>query len=87
MVELTVKAFIHQIAKSIGAYSTVAGRPNAIAITGGTARWASLVQRLEAKLGWIAPIIVVPGELELEALAEGAGRVLLGLEQALELRG
>ena len=29
---------------------------------------------------WIAPIIVVPGELELEALAEGAGRVLLGLE-------
>ena len=86
VVELTVKAFIHQIAKSIGAYSTVAGRPHAIAITGGTARWARLVQRLEAKLGWIAPIIVVPGELELEALAEGAGRVLFGLEDALELR-
>jgi butyrate kinase len=79
-----VKAFIHQIAKSIGAYSTVAGRPDAIAITGGTARWVSLVRRLEAKLGWIAPVVVVPGELELEALAEGVGRVLFGHEDALE---
>ncbi len=81
-----VKAFIHQIAKSIGAYSVVCGRPDAIAITGGTARWVSLIRRLEQRLGWIAPIIVVPGELELEALAEGAGRVLFGLETALEFR-
>ena len=40
----------------------------------------ALVDRIERRLAWIAPIIVVPGELELEALAEGAGRVLLGLE-------
>jgi butyrate kinase len=87
VIELAIKAFIHQLAKSIGAYSTVCGRPDAIAITGGTARWKRLVQRLEGKLGWIAPIIVVPGELELEALAEGAGRVLLGLEEALDFKG
>jgi butyrate kinase len=44
------------------------------------------VQRLEQKLSWIAPVIVIPGELEMEALAEGAGRVLMGLEEAREFQ-
>jgi butyrate kinase len=86
VIGLAIRAYIHQVAKSIGAYSTVGSRPHAIAITGGTARWVKVVQRLEQKVGWIAPVIVVPGELELEALAEGAGRVLLGLEPALEFK-
>lgn len=83
-VRVAVEAFIHQISKSIGAYSAIRGRPDAIALTGGAARWASLVERVERNVGWIAPVIVLPGELELEALAEGAGRVLLNLEEPLE---
>jgi butyrate kinase len=83
-VQLAVSAFIHQIAKNVGAYAAAAVRPDAIAITGGAARWESLVERLSNRLGWIAPVIVIPGELELEALAEGAGRVLYGLEQPKE---
>jgi butyrate kinase len=86
-VQLAVNAFIHQIAKSVGAYAAAAVRPDAIAITGGAARWESLVERLSNRLGWIAPVIVIPGELELEALAEGAGRVLYGLEQPKEWNG
>ena len=50
----------------------------------GVARWEAVVDRIERRLSWIAPVIVVPGELELEALAEGAGRVLLGLETPRE---
>lgn len=80
-VQLAVSAFIHQIAKSVGAHAAAATRPDAIAITGGAARWEGLVERLSDRLGWIAPMITIPGELELEALAEGAGRVLFGLEQ------
>lgn len=83
-VQLAVAAFIHQVAKHIGAYAAAAARPDAIAITGGAARWEGLVERLSNRLGWIAPVIVIPGELELEALAEGAGRVLFGLEQPQE---
>ena len=83
-VQLAVAAFIHQVAKNIGAYAAAAARPDAIALTGGAARWEGLVERLSNRLGWIAPVITIPGELELEALAEGAGRVLFGLEQPKE---
>lgn len=76
------RAYAHQVAKSVGAYSAVAGRPDAIALTGGGAHWDELVTRIERRVAWIAPFFVFPGELELEALAEGAGRVLLGLEHA-----
>lgn len=77
-----MRAYAHQVAKSVGAYSAVAGRPDAIAVTGGGAHWDELMTLIERRIGWIAPVLVFPGELELEALAEGAGRVLLGLEHA-----
>ncbi|GMA13807.1 butyrate kinase [Deinococcus metallilatus] len=81
-VQAAAAAFVHQACKAIGEQcGALAGRPDALAITGGAARWEALVDRIERRLGWIAPVIIVPGELELEALAEGAGRVLLGLEQ------
>lgn len=83
-VRVAVEAFVHAVSKSIGAYSAIQGRPDAIVITGGAARWESLVDRVEANVGWIAPVMVFAGELELEALAEGAGRVLLGVEGAHE---
>ncbi|MFC4455769.1 butyrate kinase [Deinococcus sonorensis] len=80
-VRLVADAFAHQVAKALGAYSAaLPGRPHAVAISGGIARWVRLVDRIERRVAWMAPLTVIPGELELEALAEGAGRVLLGLE-------
>lgn len=82
-VRLAADAFAHQVSRYLGAYSAaLSGRPHALALTGGIARWESVVDRIERHVGWIAPLSVVPGELELEALAEGAGRILLGLEQS-----
>ncbi|WP_309570926.1 butyrate kinase [Deinococcus sp.] len=82
-VQAAAAAFVHQVCKAIGAQTgALSGRPDAIAITGGIAKWDDLVDRIERRLAWIAPVLVIPGELELEALAEGAGRVLLGLEAA-----
>lgn len=84
-VQTAIAAFIHQACKAIGEQTAaLPGRPDAIAITGGIARWDEVVDRIERRLAWIAPVIVIPGELELEALAEGAGRVLLGLENVRE---
>ncbi|GAA5511678.1 butyrate kinase 2 [Deinococcus carri] len=81
-VQVAVAAFVHQACKAIGEQcGALTGRPDALAITGGAARWDAVVDRIERRLSWIAPVIIVPGELELEALAEGVGRVLLGLEQ------
>ena len=87
VIRQVIAAFILQVSKSIAAQSSVTTRPDAIVLTGGMARWTELVQRLEHKLSWIAPVIVIPGELEMEALAEGAGRVLFGLEEAKEFKG
>jgi butyrate kinase len=86
VIRQVIAAFILQVSKAIAAQSSVTSRPDAIVLTGGMARWTELVQRLEHKLSWIAPVIVIPGELEMEALAEGAGRVLFGLEEAKEFK-
>lgn len=80
-VQAATAAFVHQACKAIGEQTgALPGRPDAIALTGGIAKWDSLVDRIERRLAWIAPVIVVPGEMELEALAEGVGRVMFGLE-------
>lgn len=82
-VKQAADAFAHQVARALGACSTaLSARPHALALTGGIARWESVVSRIERQVSWIAPLSVFPGELELEALAEGAGRILLGLEQS-----
>jgi len=82
-VRLAADTFVQQVCKALGAYSAaLPARPDALAISGGIARWHSLIDRIERRVAWIAPLTVIPGELELEALAEGAGRVLLGLEAA-----
>ncbi|ALW89372.1 MULTISPECIES: butyrate kinase [Deinococcus] len=84
-VSIVAAAFVHQAAKAIGEQTgALSARPDAIVLTGGIARWDELVDRIERRVAWIAPVFVIPGELELEALAEGAGRVLLGQEALRE---
>jgi butyrate kinase len=82
--EEVYKAFVYQIAKSIGEMSVVLeGKVDQIIFTGGIAyNSATLVPQLKAKVEWIAPVTVYPGEDELLALAKGAIRVLDGEEQA-----
>jgi butyrate kinase len=75
----------YQIAKEIGAMAAVlCGRVDAILFTGGMAHSERLVSALSARVKWIAPITIYAGEDELQALAEGALRVLRGEEQARE---
>jgi butyrate kinase len=82
---LVFDAMIYQIGKEIGAMAAVLeGKVDAILLTGGMARASGVVDALVRRVGWIAPVHGYPGEDELQALAEGALRVLRGEEEALE---
>jgi butyrate kinase len=79
--KLVYSAMAYQVAKEIGAASAVLnGKVDAIIITGGLAYGKGFVKEISDRISWIADVIVQPGEDELQALAEGALRVLRGEE-------
>ncbi len=78
-----LEGMAYQSAKEIGALATVLkGEVNGIVLTGGGAHCDRLVSFIRSHVSFISPVFVVPGELELQALAEGAKRVLEGKEEA-----
>lgn len=78
-------AMAYQIAKEIGAMSTVLmGKLDGIVLTGGLAGSRMLVGWIEERVKFIAPVYVFPGEDEMKSLALGALRVLRGEEEPLE---
>lgn len=83
--QVVFDAFYYQLAKDAGAMAAVLnGEVDQIILTGGIAYSPITRQKLEEKLGWIAPFTVYPGEDELLALAQGALRVMNGEEAAKE---
>lgn len=79
---------IYQICKQIGAMGAVLeGNAEAILLTGGLVRYDSVVESIRRRCEWIAPVHVFPGEEEMEALADGALRVLRGETKALNYTG
>ncbi len=79
------KAMAYQIAREIGAAAaTLAGKAEAVLLTGGFAYDKRLTDWIRERVEFIAPVIVMPGEDELAALAEAALRALRGEEEARE---
>ncbi len=75
-------AMIYQIGKYIGAYAAVLnGQVDAILLSGGIAHDKYLAERITSMVKFIAPVKVYAGEFEMEAMANGAIRVLQGIEQ------
>lgn len=65
-------AMAYQIAKEIGAVApVVSGKVDAILITGGMARSKPICEYLEERVKFIAPVVIYPGEDEMQALTEG----------------
>ena len=78
------EAFAYHVAKAIAALTIpLDGHVDAIAVTGGLARWERLVHRLRDRLAWLCEIHPYPGSREMEALATAALAVLRGREKAL----
>ncbi|MTK11649.1 MAG: butyrate kinase [Clostridiaceae bacterium] len=83
--KLVYEAMAYQIAKGIGELATVVdGEVDAVIITGGIAYSKMMTGWIKKRVQFIAPVEIVPGENELEALAFGALRVLKGEEKAHE---
>jgi butyrate kinase len=74
---LLIEALAYQVAKDIGSQAAVlCGRVDVIILTGGMAYSEVIVDKISKRVSFIAPVIVIPGEEELEALAMGGLRVL-----------
>lgn len=77
-----LQAMAYQISKHIGAMAvSLKGHVDAIVLTGGLAYSSMLTEEIRASVEFLAPLIILPGEDEMLAMAEGAWRVLEGQEQ------
>ncbi|MBC7082263.1 MAG: butyrate kinase [Bacillota bacterium] len=84
---LIYEAMAYQVAKEIGAYAAVlSGDIDAIILTGGLAHSRRLVEWIRDRVSFVAPVMVYPGENEMQALAEACLRVLRGEEEAKAYR-
>jgi len=75
--ELILQAMAYGVAKSIGHLSVIRnGALDQIVITGGIAHSKRITGWITEKVSFLAPVTIIPGEKEMEALAAGALRVL-----------
>lgn len=75
--KLIFDGMVYAQAKDIGAMATTMNMDvDAIVLTGGMAHSKRLVEALSARVGKIAPIIVAAGSHEMDALANGAIRLM-----------
>ncbi len=82
--QLIQDAMAYQVAKEIGAMSTVLkGEVDAILLTGGIAYGKPFVEAVSERVRHIAPVYVYPGEDEMRALAMNGLMVFNGEEEAL----
>ena len=86
--EAVQNGMIYQNAKYIGAMAVaLKGKVDAVILTGGISNSKLITGIIEDYVGWIAEVVIMPGEFELEALASGAVRVMRGEEEAKTYTG
>lgn len=86
--DLVWNTMIYQINKCIGSMASVLhGKIDGILLGGGMVHSDDLVQKIKEASEWIAPVTAYPGEFEMEAMAAGARRVVLGHETLKEYTG
>jgi len=78
---LVLDAMLYWVAKEIGAFAAaLRGEVDAITVTGGVARSRDVIDRLRDRVSHLAPVLVFPGSLEMQAMAAAASRALAGEE-------
>lgn len=79
-----IEAMCYQTAKDIGAYSTVVcGKVDAILLIAGMANVKFITDEISRRVDWIAPVVIMPGEREMEALGTNAYDVVRGALEPL----
>lgn len=81
--KLIMDAFIYQISKEISMYgASLNGSVDRIILTGGISYSDLVTKEVTERVSYLAPVEIVPGEMEMEALVLGTLRVLNGEEEA-----
>jgi butyrate kinase len=81
--KLVYAAMAYQVSKEIGAMATVLqGNVDAVVLTGGLAASTIFTDWIRARVGWIGPVMIYPGQAEMLAMAQGALRVLRAQDSA-----
>lgn len=84
--QMVVNALCYNAAKGIASMAAaVKGTCDGIILTGGMMRWELVATLIRERIEFIAPVTVMPGEYELEALAAGCLRIITGQEKAREM--
>jgi butyrate kinase len=80
---LLFRALAYQVSQEIAKHgATLQGQVDRIILTGGLAHDRTLVAAIRARVRFLAPVVVVPGEREMLSLVRGALAVLQGKEKA-----
>lgn len=82
------EAMAYQVAKEIGAMGAVlAGRVDAIVITGGLAHDTTLVELISRRVAFLGKVLIHAGEDEMGALARSALRALANPDEIMDYPG
>ena len=77
--EVFIKGYCLSAAKYIaGLATTIFGKVDAIILTGGVCHSTVITEQITERIRFIAPVVVYPGEDELESLAENGYGILSG---------
>lgn len=81
--KLVYDAMAFNVAKGLAKLTPLCkGKVDQIILTGGIAYSKYFTEKIASMVDWIAPVTVIPGENEMQALADGILRVLRGEETA-----
>ena len=84
--DMVIQAMCYQTAKEIASMASVlCGKVDAILLTGGIVNSKRIVAELTERVGWIAPVKVYPGELEMQSLCLQSLAALKGEQEVKEL--
>ena len=78
---MVYEAMAYQVSKDISSLGAVVyGKVDAVILTGGIAHSKMFTGWIKERVEFLAPVIIMPGSMEMEALAGGVTRVLNGEE-------
>ena len=84
--KLILEAMCYNTAKNIASLlPALDGKCDAVILTGGVAKSKFVTEKIADALSFIGKIKILPGEYELEALAQGGLRLVMGLEHPSEI--
>ena len=77
--DVFIKAYCLSAAKYVaGLATTICGKVDAIILTGGVCHSEVITGQIRERVEFIAPVVIYPGEDELESLAENGYGILSG---------